>query len=358
MNDMIQTGFDYAALPVSLVKSDIEYLEHCAFEVELGAKITSEGVLRMGKALNLARAKFGDNDKAFGRWRNGRFPWLDPQKALVCQQAHQRFGSESLLQDNLGVEKLSPTVLYVLAAPSTPDAVIDKALEKAESGEKVTVADVKDWKAELETEKQRTEEFRIESNERRKKIREMEEQIDLLTTRDRMMQGRLEKADEEIKYLATVVPAPKKIEVPPADYETAKAKAAELERELAKVKDEQATLINNQVKAKLREYQSEVDEMEQRKEMLQEQVDRMKTYMASLESDAKRAEVHQSVINGVRLELINLAAFLNDEESIQDTETLKRWRALANMLGEAMTAIHQYVGDAKPQLTVIPGGVA
>lgn len=31
-----------------------------------------------------------------------------------------------------------PSVLYALASPSTPDSVVEKAIEKAESGESVT----------------------------------------------------------------------------------------------------------------------------------------------------------------------------------------------------------------------------
>lgn len=52
-----------------------------------------------------------------------------------------------------------PSVIYALAAPSTPDSVIQQAIEKAESGEKVTVADVKDWKADYEAERQARELF-------------------------------------------------------------------------------------------------------------------------------------------------------------------------------------------------------
>ena len=76
--------------------------------------------------------------------------------------------------------------------------------------------------AELDAERQRNAEWAAQSNGQRKKIREMEEQIDLLTYRDQMMQARLVKSEEEIQYLATVVPDPVKIEVPPADYDTLK----------------------------------------------------------------------------------------------------------------------------------------
>lgn len=53
-----------------------------------------------------------------------------------------------------------PSVLYALASPSTPDSVVEKAIEKAEAGESVTTAWVKEQKrleAELATAKQRNE---------------------------------------------------------------------------------------------------------------------------------------------------------------------------------------------------------
>lgn len=113
---------------------------------------------------------------------HGQFlPWIAAEFEMSDQTAQNfmnvcaRFGSQ--IPNYL---EFKPTVLYALSAPSTPDEVVEKAIEKAESGGKVTVSDVKDWKAELEAEKQRTEEFRQESNERRKTIRELENQIDLL----------------------------------------------------------------------------------------------------------------------------------------------------------------------------------
>lgn len=279
--------------------------------------------------------------KQHGKW----LPWLNAEiesgrlKIKRSQaNSYMRVASNYQRAGNLPNEATSIRAALELLSDKEPDEqqgeLIDVEAERQAREAAEAKAEAERQARELV--EQRAEEFRVESNDRRKKIRELEAQIGLLESRKE--------------------PEPVKIEVAPPDYETAKAKAAQLERELAEVKKEQDKIIYSQVKTKLHEYQSEVDEMEQRKAMLQEQVDRMKTYMASLSSDAKRIETHQSVINGVRLELINLAAFLNDEESIQDTETLKRWRALADMLGEAMTAIHQYAGDAKPHLTVIPGG--
>lgn len=69
------------------------------------------------------------------------------------------------------------------------------------------------------------------------------------------------------------------------------------------------------------------------------------------------AACQMSVINGVRLELIGLAAFLSDLDPIEDRETVRRWLGLAGMLEEATSAIRQSFTDSRP-LTVIPGGLA
>lgn len=99
MSDLTQIGFDYAALPVdaALQSADIEYLEYCATNIEIGGRITIEGIFRMGKSLNEARSKFGENDKAFGQWRKGRLPWLEYQTALNFMRVHSKFGDENLL---------------------------------------------------------------------------------------------------------------------------------------------------------------------------------------------------------------------------------------------------------------------
>lgn len=78
---------------------------------------------------------------------HGHFlPWIAAEFEMSRQTAdnfesvYARFGKDKVL--NFSIFK--PSVLYALAAPSTPETVIDKAVAKAESGEKVTVADVKE----------------------------------------------------------------------------------------------------------------------------------------------------------------------------------------------------------------------
>jgi len=133
----------YTALGIPQETAD--RLEACASRIEAGAKLTGEGILQIGAALNEARVEFGDNDSAFGQWRKARLPWLEARTALGFQQIAARFGVDP--RNYFGVNRLSPTVLYALAAPSTPDTVVDQAFTLAESGERVTVQTIRELKA-------------------------------------------------------------------------------------------------------------------------------------------------------------------------------------------------------------------
>lgn len=289
-----------------------------------------------------------------GEIESGRLTVKTRQVQKYMQLASNTHRSAYLLE--------SPSIRAALELLSDkePEAVQGALLDVAAERQARQAAEVK-----AETERKarelferRAQESQAESNERRKKVRELEEQIDLLTTRDCMMQGRLEQAGQEIDRLATVVPEPEKVVVPPDDYETAKAKAAQLESELEALKKAQARLVNDQVKAKLHERQAELDKLEQDKQLLDEVVARKKAYLASLDSDLKRIETHQKVIEELRLKLLSLAVFLSDEDPVQDADTLKLWRALADMLAEAMTAVRQYSGESRPALSVVRGEVA
>lgn len=333
MNDMIQTGFDYTALPVDLAIS-------LKLHEDRFIAVRNRATYEMGKEIYEAQQELANN-------KNGCFQaWVEHlgisyQTGYDLITIYQNAGSDIIkLFDN---KKLSQTVAVMLLR--APESVAEKAIEKAESGEKVTVADVKDWKAELEAERKaredaerRSVEWREQDKANRKKIEALE--LDLLTVKSQP------------------APKPEVKEVIPADYETAKAEAARLQTELANLKKEQDRLVNAQLKAKLNERARELEEMERRKTLLEEQVARMTAYMASLDSEADRIEVHRSVIEKSRLSLIDLAAFLGDSDPISDAETLKRWRALAAMLGDAIAAIHHFAGGASPALAVIRGEAA
>lgn len=320
MSGMLQVGFDYTALPVDSALT----ARAAAERIKLRLKRTVEDIIEIGRELTTVKDELPHGQ--FLPWIAAEFE-MSERTARDFMRVHERFGGKSAI-----IADFKPTILYALSAPSTPESVIDLAIERVEAGDKVTVAEVKEWKAmeaELEEEKRRTQEFREESNERRKKIRELEQQLDLA-----------ERAE------------PKVVEKIPDDYETIKRQSTELraqtdalQKQLDDLQKQQSKLVNDQVKTKLQGYQSELDKLEEDKRAIEDIVARKQAYLDSLSGEVKRIETHQSVINGARMELIGLAAFLNDIEPISDQDTIKKWLALADMHEEAMKAIRSVFGE-------------
>lgn len=180
MSAMTQTGFDYAALPVDAALN----ARAAAERIKLRLKRTVEDIIEIGRELTAVKAELPHGN--FLPWIAAEFE-MTKDTAQNFMSVFDRFGKNG----NFPFLNLKPSILYALSAPSTPESVIDKAVAKAESGKKVTVANVKDWKAELEAERQRREaaekilleeqqrcrEFGAESNERRLKIKQLETHV-------------------------------------------------------------------------------------------------------------------------------------------------------------------------------------
>ena len=168
MSDMMQTGFDYGALPVELAVS-------LKLHEDRFIAVRNRATYEMGKEIYEAQQELANH-------KNGCFQsWVEHlgisyQTGYDLITIYQNAGTDIIkLFDN---KKLSQTVSVMLLR--SPESVIEKAIEQAEAGDKVTVADVKQWKEAAQAASQRAEEFRQESNARRKKIRELEQQVDLL----------------------------------------------------------------------------------------------------------------------------------------------------------------------------------
>jgi len=345
MNDMMQTGFDYAALPVDLAVS-------LKLHEDRFIAVRNRATYEMGKEIYEAQQELANN-------KNGCFQaWVEHlgisyQTGYDLITIYQNAGSDIIkLFDN---KKLSQTVAVMLLR--APESVAEKAIAKAESGAKVTVADVKDWKAELDAATQRCEEFRQESNERRKTIRTLEEQIDLLTIRDRMMQGRLEKAEEEINYLATVVPEPEKIIVPPADYETAKAEAANLRQQLADVETQKDKLIQKQVVAKIKEREQEIAALEHQAEQLKGTITSYQAHIARVHLPELEMQQQLKAVEDFMRACAGLAASLALFEHAPNPATASVWQKGIAAATDAAQAMQMHT-DRRPELTVIHGEAA
>ena len=216
-------------------------------------------------------------------------------------------------------------------------AIWEEATRKAEEeGAKLTAKrveeEVREWK-------QRHQESQVESNERRKRIRELEAQIDLLNTK--------------------VSTEPEKVIVKPDDYDSLKETEKELRRDLAEMKRAQRELVQQQVVAKLKEREDELSEIDRK-------VKHAETLLAGLQSQIDRyslrqreLKVHLETIESARVAMALLAANLEGfGEVIDQDHELRQWRALADMLRQGAAAIEFFVGDQRAALSVIRGGNA
>ena len=71
---------------------------------------------------------------------HGQFlPWINAEFEMSRQTADNFIHVAERFDDKLlNFSNFKPSVLYALAAPSTPDAVVEKAVEKDESGDRLT----------------------------------------------------------------------------------------------------------------------------------------------------------------------------------------------------------------------------
>ena len=122
--------FDYESLPVE----HREAVRRSALAIKPQLKRTAEAIFVIGRELDFVKSKI-----AYGAFTD----WLDTEFGLSATMAQRfmrvanRLGSQE--QTFLG---LSPTVLYELAAPSTPDEAIEEIQEQIKINERISVAHV------------------------------------------------------------------------------------------------------------------------------------------------------------------------------------------------------------------------
>jgi hypothetical protein len=140
--------FDYHAL------SDDVAIEtrDAAVRVKTRMSRTAQDIIEIGKDLAAVKEKIGH-----GNW----LPWLDAEFGMGDSTARRlmrvanKFGGKSV-----SLTDFTKEALYELAAPSTPDEVVDAAVAKIAAGGTVTVDDVRKLKAEIKAAKERAKRYR------------------------------------------------------------------------------------------------------------------------------------------------------------------------------------------------------
>jgi hypothetical protein len=101
-------------------------------------KQSVDGAIEIGRLLSVVREQVPYGD--WLRWLKEEFDWTDrhARNFVNVYRLTQRPDRLEIIS-NL---RISPTALYLLAAPRTPDKVRDAVLARAAAGEKVSVAEV------------------------------------------------------------------------------------------------------------------------------------------------------------------------------------------------------------------------
>src|SRR5712672_291153 len=140
MNDEMLPGFDVVESSQEQVIFDYrllsaekrEFVLQKTDETQWLLKKTAENIIKIGK--NLQDVQDVLPHGAFGPWLQSEFG-LSHQSAYNFMHVADRF--EGKIKNFLN---LSSSVLYLLAAPSTPQKSVDEVLQRAESGERITRA--------------------------------------------------------------------------------------------------------------------------------------------------------------------------------------------------------------------------
>lgn len=138
MNDLAGGALP-ADVYANLAKPDRIWLRRAAADLRVRLRRSTAEVVRAGKVLAQARRRLGRQ-----HWR----PWLavagvPRRSASRLIAVHRTFGA--IAPETLA--RFSPTALYTLAEPGTPQALREYAVEQAEDGAAVTDRAVGEWLA-------------------------------------------------------------------------------------------------------------------------------------------------------------------------------------------------------------------
>jgi len=122
--------FDYG----SMKPSQAEKLRTTAKGIRDKINKSLKGLIEAGQGLLAAKSLLSHGQ--FGPWLEAEFGWSD-RTARKFMVVAEQFGSKTELISDLAI---TPTAAYLLTAPSAPFEARQVALDRAQSGEKVTPA--------------------------------------------------------------------------------------------------------------------------------------------------------------------------------------------------------------------------
>jgi hypothetical protein len=125
---VVESTFNYSPLEPAVAKKVQSAAEHIRETV----KRTVEGIIEVGQDLIAVKEALPHGQ--FGPWLRAEFGWTE-RTARNFMAVAEAFGPKTEIISDL---RIDPTAAYLLAAPSAPDEAREAAVERAESGERIT----------------------------------------------------------------------------------------------------------------------------------------------------------------------------------------------------------------------------
>jgi hypothetical protein len=214
--------------------------------IKLRLKRTAEDIIAIGQDLILIKAELGHGN--FEKWIKINFE-MKRMTAHNIMQVAERFGS------NIQLLYISPTILYELAAPSTPDSVIEEVTAKVEAGEKVSVKEVQALKRQIKEEQELKDKIHHELsvnkqmvNYLKKDIEEFNQERDQLSKEIERLQAAV--AQPVVKEIEVIkeVEVVKEVTVIPDGYSSVEKAIAEKQARLKELEKEESIRLEERRK--------------------------------------------------------------------------------------------------------------
>lgn len=213
-------SFDYGSLSVDLQIT----LKTAASDIKTRMRRAGEDVFEIGRILCEIKAKLKHGQ--FMRWVSAEFG-MGHSQVLRLIQVHQKFGDQ-----NRHFGEFQPSVLYLLAAPATPDEAIAEAVERVESGETPTVNETKEIIAR----------HKAQLAEAQSQLKEKQSRLDALAAEYRAAEMEHNGLLERAKAAAFEKGKQAAVEKVDSDLKTSQRKLLELEEKLKRLKIEEEDL--------------------------------------------------------------------------------------------------------------------
>lgn len=131
---VFEERFDYTPLTAEVAQQ----VQTAAQRIRLLVQRTMEDILAVGQEFLAVKEALPHGQ--FKVWLRAEFDWTQ-RTAERFMAVAQRFGSKI---DTMSIMKIDPTAAYLLAAPSAPPSASEIALQRAQSGERITVSVAKE----------------------------------------------------------------------------------------------------------------------------------------------------------------------------------------------------------------------